>query len=343
MVRTAALPELLSRYRAELERALEAASARGLPLYRLVRYHLGFDEANGVSGNGSYLGKALRASLVLFAYEALTGEDWRPALPAAVAVELVHSFSLVHDDIQDRDEERHGRPTVWRLWGSGQAINVGDALRELAALSLHSLVENFPAEVVLRAARVLDEATLAMIEGQYLDLSYEERWDLTVEDYLEMVARKTGALLGAALELGALLARPDEPGMLQHFREVGCWLGLAFQARDDLLGIWGDPRRTGKSASSDLRNGKKSLPIVYALSSSGPEAAELRRLYSLPRLNEKELAQILGLLERCGAREWVQARAAEFCAQAAQLEGLLPGWARRLWRELLEFVVQRER
>lgn len=337
MVRTATLPELLSRYRGGLEQALrEVAFARELPLYRLIRYHLGFGE----DGEGNYLGKALRASLALFACEALTG-DWRPALPAAVAVELVHSFSLVHDDIQDRDEERHGRPTVWRLWGIGQAINVGDALRELAALSLHRL-KGFPAEVILRAARVLDEAVLAMIEGQYLDLSYEERWDLTVQDYLEMVGRKTGALIGVALELGALLARPEEDDLHQRFREAGRWLGLAFQAKDDLLGIWGDPRQTGKSASSDLRNRKKTLPIVYALNE--PDGQELRQLYSLPRLGEAELARILELLGRCGAREWAQARAEEFCERArAQLEGSLPGWARRLWDELLEFIVQRER
>jgi len=356
--RVLTLPRLLSRYRGAIERALrELLSERELPFYRLLRYHLGFADQTGTQ-EGGYLGKALRPSLLLLTYEALApntdtearppqgGPRWQAALPAAVALELVHSFSLVHDDIQDQDEERHGRPTVWRLWGAGQAINVGDGLRELAGLALLKLEERFPPEVVLQAAGILGRATLEMIEGQYLDLDYEGRWEITVQDYLAMVRRKTGALMGAAFELGALLAG-SEPERIRTLGECGRALGVSFQIRDDILGIWGEPDKTGKPALSDLFRWKKSLPIVYAASSQG-EGERLRRIYLDPDSGERERAAraqaVLEVLEGVSAREWAQAQADSYLERA--LTGLraagLPSWALELMEELGAFLRVRD-
>jgi len=329
------LPQVLGRYRGAIERSLrESLAGLDLPFYGMVRYHLGFDD-----GGDSYLGKALRPALLLFAHEALGGEP-EEALPAAVALELVHSFSLVHDDIQDRDEERHGRPTAWRRFGEAQAINVGDALRELAALALLKLEGGFPAETVLRASAVLDSATLEMIEGQWLDLSFEGQDEVTLEDYLGMVERKTGALFGAALELGALLALAGEQ-TIKRFRDCGRRLGLSFQIRDDLLGCWGDAARTGKSTRSDILRRKRSLPIVYGM--DGPRGEELRRIYRRAP-SEADLPQVLEILDGAKARERAEALAAAYCHQAlAELaEVELPGWAREGLEELARYLLTRD-
>jgi len=332
----AVMPQVLGRYREAIEEGLrESVSGLDRPLYSIVRYHLGFDD-----GAAGYSGKALRPSLLLFAHEALGGEP-KGALPAAVALELVHSFSLVHDDIQDRDEERHGRPTVWRTCGEAQAINVGDALRELSALTLLELQGHFPAEVVLRASRTLDSATLEMIEGQWLDLAFEERDKVTVQDYLGMVERKTGALLGAALEIGALLADAEEQ-IGGSFRRCGRKLGVAFQIGDDLLGCWGDRNRTGKPTGNDILRRKRSLPVVYAMNT--PWGDELRRIYRQPP-SAADLRGVLRLLEEAGAREGAEALAEAHCERAlAELEGAkLPRWAREGLEELAQFLLRRER
>ncbi len=338
---TLALPGILARYRAEIERELRVFLAeRQALLYGMVRYHLGFQGPEGESIAG-YGGKALRASLLLFVHEALGGE-WTKALPGAAAIELAHSFSLVHDDIQDEDPERHGRPTVWRLAGSAQAINAGDALRELAALALLELQGCFPPAAVLRASEELDRAVLQMIEGQYLDLSFEEQLEITVPDYLGMVERKTGALLGAALRIGALLTTEDEE-VISIFETCGRNLGLCFQIRDDVLGIWGDESQTGKSTMSDIYGKKKSFPVVLAL--NGPRGDELAAIYAQPTIDEADLQLVLQILSEAGARETAQEAAQDYCSQAlAKLRTVeLPPWAGEMVEELAQFLLTRER
>lgn len=339
--RTPAVPRLVARYRAEIERTLRFfLLERRLPLYGLVRYHLGFEDDQGESLPG-YAGKALRPSLLLFAHEALGGE-WPNVLPAATALELAHSFSLVHDDIQDGDRERHGHPTVWQLAGSAQAINAGDALRELAALAMFDLETCFPAKAVLRASQALDKAVLEMIEGQYLDLRFQEWAKIAREDYLEMAERKTGALLGVALRIGALLTGEDEE-VISTFENCGRKLGLCFQIKDDQLGIWGDGSQTGKSIMSDIRGKKKSFPIVLAL--NGPRGDELAAIYARPTVDEADLQLVLQILGEAGAREMAQEAAEDYCSQALAelLRVELPPWAGEMVEELAQFLLTRER
>ena len=275
-------------------------AGRGLPLYDMMHYHLGTGGPRG--GPAPRPGKMLRPALCLLSCEAVGGRR-RQALAAAAAIELIHNFTLIHDDIEDASPSRHGRDTVWRVWGEAQAINAGDGMFTLAHLALHRLLEaGVAAPQVLEAARLLDEASLALCEGQYLDLEFEERLDVTCDDYLAMVSGKTAALLAAATAVGALLggALEDTVGA---FREFGRRLGLAFQIGDDVLGIWGDSAQTGKPAGEDITARKKSYPIVYALErASENDRRSLRRVYGADVVAPKAVAEVTAVLERCRAR-----------------------------------------
>ena len=257
------LPGVFNKYRADIDAELKSVLAeRQSPFYDMMRYHLGWvdEKGNVLTSSG---GKALRPTLCLLACEAVGG-DYRQALPAAAAIELVHNYSLIHDDIQDDDRERRHRPTVWSIWGKPQAINAGTAMRVLANLALLRLKElGVPDQKQLRAHYLIDEKCMSLIEGQYLDISYETRFDITVDDYLDMIRKKTAALIACSLELGALLGTDDEQ-VIESFRNIGTNLGLAFQIRDDILGIWGDEQKTGKPSCSDIRRKKKSFPVIWA-------------------------------------------------------------------------------
>jgi geranylgeranyl diphosphate synthase type I len=200
---------------------------------------------------------------------AACGASWQLALPAAAAVELIHNFSLVHDDIQDQSELRRGRPATWKKWGPAHAINVGDALFILAHLALLELKERVPLEMAMKAGQIVNDACLALTSGQFMDMSYETRIDLSIEkDYWPMISGKTAALLAACIHVGAVLGNADESAQ-EAYRSFGHFLGAAFQIQDDYLGIWGDSTLTGKSVESDLVTGKKSLPVLYGLGRNG--------------------------------------------------------------------------
>ncbi|TMB98261.1 MAG: polyprenyl synthetase family protein, partial [Chloroflexi bacterium] len=286
------LPAPLLRHRPEIESCLRSFLDRPATpeLYRMLRYHLGWEDADGQPSSAS--GKLLRPSLCLLACEAAGGEP-RRALPAAAAVELVHNFSLVHDDIQDRDRERHHRPTVWALWGEAQGINAGDALLSLARLALLRLHdEDVEAATVLEAGRVLDERTLEMVEGQVMDLAFEQAGQITVDDCLAMMEKKTSALFDCAVYLGVLAATGDRQAA-EKAGAFGRQLGLAFQIRDDLLGIWGLQTRTGKPAGADIARRKKSLPVVFGLAAGGEISDSIKSVYQQERISEDDVAQVV--------------------------------------------------
>ncbi len=312
-------PAALARYRPGLDDYLRDHLSRPEPavLYRMARYHLGWEEKDGTPADHS--GKGLRPSLCFLACEA-AGGDWRRALPAAAAVELVHNFSLVHDDIQDRDRKRRDRPTVWSIWGEAQAINAGDALLALARLALLRLEETgVPAETMVRAARILDERTLEMVEGQVMDLTFEERLQVEQEAYLEMIARKTGALFDGALSLGALIGG-GAAAVVGAMGRCGRQLGIAFQVRDDMLGAWGAENRTGKQPAADIRRRKKSLPVIHAFSQAqGSALDELRRIYGKPGLDDADVSRVLVRLDEAGAQAYC-ARVATEHREAALAE-----------------------
>jgi geranylgeranyl diphosphate synthase, type I len=288
---------LLSHIELELQRQISRLDApRTKSFHEMLTYHMGW---TGEGAGPGATGKRIRPLLVLLCTAASTTpsaplsaiKSWQSALPAAAAVELVHNFSLVHDDIQDHSEKRRGRPTTWVKVGAPMAINVGDALFVISNQAILDLKENYPAEVVVQAAEVLHNACLDLTRGQFLDMSYEKRTDLGLEDYWPMVAGKTAALLSACCYIGALLGGGDEPKQ-EAYRSFGHYLGLAFQVQDDILGIWGDEALTGKSAASDLVERKKSLPVLAGLSAKGRFAARWLQ-GPIDAIEVQELARLL--------------------------------------------------
>ena len=256
---------LLSHIELELQKQVSRLDTpRTKHFHEMLTYHMGW---TGEGAGPDATGKRIRPLLLLLCTSSCSA-DWQPALPAAAAIELVHNFSLVHDDIQDNSPKRRGRNTAWVKWGAPMAINVGDALFVISNQAIIDLKENYPAEIVVRAAEILNNTCLELTRGQYLDISYEERTDLGVEDYWPMIAGKTAALLSACCHIGSLLGGADEPRQ-EAYRSFGHYIGLAFQVQDDILGIWGDEAVTGKSAASDLVEGKNSLPVLAGLGKKG--------------------------------------------------------------------------
>ncbi|GBD11675.1 (2E,6E)-farnesyl diphosphate synthase [bacterium HR23] len=337
------VPRLLGAYQGLLGPALqEAIGGADEALLLPLRYHMGWVDPLGNPITAEH-GKALRPTLCLFACEAVGAPPQR-ALPTAVALEGIHNFSLIHDDIQDGDRERRHRPTVWAVWGVNKALTAGNALRTLADLALLRLHwEGVPAEVALQAAHCLTSGYLEMIEGQVLDLSYERRMDITVQDYLHMVSKKTAALLGASLGLGALVGGAPREAV-ETLHRAGRLLGLGFQVQDDVLGIWGQPAQTGKAAGADILRRKKSFPIVYALQNApAPLAERLRWCYQQEALGPAEVAQVLEVLDAVAARRHAQQTAEGFCREAVHLaRPVLPVWAVADLEELAHFIVYRQ-
>src|SRR5688572_14703051 len=270
---------LLSHIELELQKQVSRLDVpRTKPFHEMLTYHMGW---TGEGAGPEATGKRIRPLLVLLTCLSSSGagdkdETWQSALPAAAAVELVHNFSLVHDDIQDNSDKRRRRPTTWVKWGMPMAINVGDALFVMSNQAIVDLKENYPAEIVMKAAEILHNTCLDLTRGQFLDMSYEDRTDLMVEDYWPMIAGKTAALLSACCHIGSLLGGADE-GSQESYRSFGHYLGLAFQVQDDILGIWGDETVTGKSAASDLIERKNSLPVLAGLSTNGRFAARWKQ------------------------------------------------------------------
>ena len=340
----AELDTIWQQYRAELEAELRfAVGEASLPMYDMMRYHLGWIDERG-NPQSATIGKRLRPILCLLACQAVGGE-WRQALPAAAAVELVHNFSLIHDDIQDASSERRGRATVWHIWGQPQAINVGDGMHALALSSLLRLEDaGIPHQKVVRAARILGEASLKLCEGQYLDISYENRLNIGINDYLEMIGCKTAALFRCSLEIGALLGTDDEslPARLKLF---GHDLGMTFQVHDDVLSIWGDEKVTGKSNTSDIIMKKKTLPIVYALEKTKGEDRELLwSIYQKKVIGPADIENVLHILNRLDAQGYVQGMSDRHYHQAiAELNAVnIPSSAKEELRAIAALLLKRQ-
>jgi geranylgeranyl diphosphate synthase type I len=266
-----------------------------------------------------------------------SGGQWEQALPAAAAIELLHNFSLIHDDIEDDSDTRRGRATVWTLWGIPQAINAGDSMFASAFDALGGLSDRkVAAEIVVKAQQIFTNACIKLTKGQHLDMWFETQDGVTVDNYLEMISGKTAALLVATTEIGSLVAQADSETQ-KHYGEFGRNVGLAFQAYDDILGVWGDEALLGKSTASDILTRKKTLPVLYGLGQS----AELRDLYQQP---EMDLQRAVALLDSVGAREYTQAAAQRYSDAAIQhLDAADPqGAAGEALRTLTAQLIQRK-
>lgn len=304
------IPALLSGIEDELKRQVSRLDQpRTRPFHEMIAYHMGW---TGPGAGPEAAGKRIRPLLLLLTVGASSPEaEVASALPAAAAVELVHNFSLVHDDIEDNSPTRRGRPTVWNRWGIPMAINAGDALFVMAGEAILDLDPAYPASTVVEAASLLHRTCLDLTCGQYLDMSFEQRADLTDDDYWPMVGGKTAALLSVCCRIGATLGGADQTRK-EAFAAFGHDLGIAFQVRDDILGIWGDEASIGKSAASDLVEGKNSLPILFGL---GQKAAFAARWAEGP-IESHEVAGLASLLRDEGAYDYAQALALRWTERA---------------------------
>ncbi len=296
--------------RVMIQRAMRAVfpevEERVARFYHMQEYHLGWRDEQ-LAPTESDPGKLIRPQLVLLACQA-AGGDPAQALPLAAGVQLLHDFSLIHDDIEDNSDTRRGRATVWSLWGLAQGINAGDGMFVLAHLAIHRLSEAGVApERTLAVLRRFDEVILEVCEGQFLDISFEGTLSVTPEDYIAMIGRKTATLIAGACELGAMVAGAP-PATVAALGTFGKSVGLAFQIEDDILGVWGDPAVTGKPRAADLYRRKLSLPVVHALANS-PARDELARVYSAGEMDDAAVATALAALDAAGSRA--------YCAEVA--------------------------
>lgn len=286
----------------EIEKGLKSTITLDIPdsfpgLKEMMNYHFGWLE-NDKSQKSQ--GKQIRP-LILLLSTSICGGDWKKALPAAIAIELIHNFSLIHDDIEDQSELRRGRDTLWKIYGIPQAINTGDAMFSLAQINMLKLGRVINRQVGFDAIQKLNETCLRLTGGQNLDISFEKEISIFLDRYLLMIGGKTATLLSASAEIGAITALTSESNQ-NALRNYGNALGLAFQAWDDWLGIWGEEEQTGKSTSSDLITGKKSLPILFALDKGG----DFSRIYLSIGANQENFHELLFLLENNGAKEFTE-------------------------------------
>ena len=322
--------------REELERAIAPSADHGTPkLQVIITYQLGW---TGENAGPKAEGKQIRPLLALLACEA-AGGDWKNALPAAAAVELIHNFSLIHDDIEDNGEMRRGRPAVWKIWGEAQAINTGDAMFALANSSLLNIENTTSQEAALLAGKYFHKACLRLTQGQHLDIAFENMDQVELESYWQMVGGKTAALLAFSLEVGALCAGVSTETR-ERYRDFGHYLGLAFQAQDDILGIWGQEEIIGKSITGDLVTRKKTLPILYGLAQKKSFYEE----WSAGEITPETVGQMSRKLEAEGGRAYAQNTADRLTDLAlSSLKTAQPeGKAGEVLFELAEMLMKRK-
>jgi geranylgeranyl diphosphate synthase type I len=271
----------------------------------MLLYHMGWS----VKGPAKK-GKRIRPLLVCLVTH-MAGGKWQDAIPAAISIELIHNFSLIHDDIQDQSPTRHGQDTLWLRNGISQAINAGDAMFALALDEIWKLTAEYPIAIVSECSRTLTSTCLSLTEGQYLDIDFEKRKRVSPAEYQTMIEGKTASLITACAQIGALLGTGD-PSRIDDFKAYGYNLGLAFQVIDDYLGIWGDAVITGKSTDSDLVSGKMSYPVVLALSQSDAFADR----WKVGNITPEEIPALINMLDNARIGDQTRAKADEYTTNA---------------------------
>ncbi|MBA7501916.1 (2E,6E)-farnesyl diphosphate synthase [subsurface metagenome] len=318
-----------------VEREIDRWVSRGLEPEILARATRHLLEAGG---------KRLRPCLALTACEAVGGKA-EDALEAAAAIELLHNFTLIHDDIMDQDEFRRNVKTVHMLWGVPVAVIAGDALfaKVFEALAANAKRLGLEGARVVELFDAVSKASFEICQGQVLDMLFEGRADVSEAEYMRMVSGKTGALLEASMKVGALLGK-GEPEQVRALAEYGRLIGLAFQMRDDVLGVAGEQEKFGKPIGSDVREGKQTLIVVRALATAQQEdKSTLLRALGKQDASEAELKTAIDVLKRAGAIDYVAERARELIAQAkSKLKALPESRAREILSELADFTIKRD-
>lgn len=285
----------------QIERSLQSLEGSSELMSRMARYSLGLISTQGeptdTETRASVQGKRIRPQIAMMVAEAVGGTA-DVAAPVAAAIELLHNFTLVHDDIQDRSPNRRHRPTVWRVWNDAQAINAGDALFAVSQLSIIDAAGQTTAETMLALLEEFNRCTIDIVRGQVLDLKNEGSGDVTPEDYLEMISGKTAAIIRYSAWAGALIGGASTE-IAGRIGEMGQAIGMGFQIRDDILGIWGPAEETGKDAADDLRRRKQTLPVLILRASANEEDAErIQQLFSQEPVTEEKVEELLALLDK---------------------------------------------
>ena len=315
--RVSSVNHILESYAPKIEPYIRKLLADVDPMPKgMIEYHFGWVDRNFKPINESH-GKRLRSTMCLLAFEAVDG-DYRSCIPLAACIEMLHNFSLIHDDIEDGDEQRRGKPTVWKIWGVPLAINAGDLLHTLSYVALTGLHESaaFSSHSVLEVYDVILGTTLKLTKGQHIDLELEDQTEVSVETYLKMVYGKTASLIEGATWAGALLAS-DDRSLADHYRAFGRNLGIAFQIRDDTLGVWGDAKITGKTRANDVMRKKKTFPVLFGFENAGDgDLAQLRSIYAQEIVSPADASVVVEILTRTGAYERTQELAQEYYHRA---------------------------
>jgi len=269
-------------------------------LYLPIKYALGIINLDQ-SKTTNRPGKSLRPLLCVLTYSA-SGIDYSDFIESSLSLEYIHNFSLIHDDIQDNDDFRHNKPTVWKEWGKAKALTAGNALNNLAYLKLTRDETKLSKNQLTQISEILNYATLEMIEGQYLDIHFETEKNITENQYLNMISKKTGALIRASIEIGAIIGNHNSKD-IEILNQFGTSLGYLFQITDDILGIWGDSSKTGKPVGSDIINRKKSLPIIHCINELPNNSfIQFDNIYSRDKHETNDVETILDFLNKTNTR-----------------------------------------
>lgn len=278
-------------------------------------------------------GKRLRPSMLLLAAEAAGGEALALA-PAAVSIELVHNFTLIHDDIMDNADVRRGRPAVHKIWGQSGAILAGDTLYS-KAFQVLGMTAASP-ERILGAMNMLSRTCTAICEGQWLDMEFESKDRVTENEYMEMIEKKTGVLYGASAGMGALLAgAPLE--VVRALDEFGRLTGMGFQLQDDVIDLLTPEEVSGKKQGGDLIEGKKTLIMIHAFAND-----VVVPVFSKKDASAEEIFRSISILEGSGSIEYARSRAEEMVVQGKRaLDVLPPSPAKETLLELADYMIRR--
>lgn len=314
----------------ELEKRAALVTAAIEQLLPVVHPHGLYEASRHLVDSG---GKRLRPSMLLLAAEAVGGEAAALA-PAAVSIELIHNFTLIHDDIMDNADVRRGRPAVHKLWGEAGAILAGDTLYSKAFQVLGMTSAN--PERILGAMNMLSRTCTAICEGQWLDMEFESRENVSEAEYMEMIEKKTGVLYGASAGMGAILAGAS-PKVVAAMDEFGRLTGMGFQLQDDVIDLITPEKVSGKKQGGDLIEGKKTLIIIHAIANDVPVS-----VFGKKEATVEQISQSISILQKSGSIEYARSRAEEMVAQGKKTLQVLPDSdAKTTMLELADFMIRR--
>lgn len=312
---------------------------------KYINNYFGWDNSHSNNLDNKYSGKAFRPSICILICTSLAG-TLEMALPPSISVELVHNFSLIHDDIEDNDKVRRHKPTLWTVWGIPKAIITGNSILVLGNKVLNEMLSNGSSKNDLyKSQMVLTESYLKMMEGQFLDISFEKEKKISEEKYLKMISLKTGALIECSVILGAIASKANlNSKTYNEFSYFGKNIGLLFQIRDDLLGVWGTDK-TGKPVGADIKRKKKSLPIILTLNSSNISASnKVSQIMLKESLNQKDVHDVMDVMSELKIKEKCEEISKDYQNNIEKIVKKLPIDKNKkiIFNEISDFLIKRE-